>query len=120
MAANATNPSRGAMRYAVNIDLPTSNAGVRNTECGYYISRTPKKPEHGGWRSSIGVDDNALPKRVFDELSAERASIEAEFAALPAAWWNWHRHDAYTFSSINVVRHGAIHHPPDRLSETRA
>ena len=68
----------------------------------------------------IRMHDNALTKRVFDELYADRASIEAELTALPAARWEWRRHDAHRFSSISIRRVGAIHDPPDRLTETRA
>ena len=68
----------------------------------------------------IRMDDNALTKRVFDDLHAERARVEAELTATPAVRWEWRRHDAHTFSTINLRRDGAIHDPPDRLAETRA
>ena len=67
----------------------------------------------------IRMDGTAHTKRVFDALHADRAGIEAELPALDGSAWSWLRHDAYTFSSINVRRDGAIHDPPDRLAETR-
>lgn len=67
----------------------------------------------------ISMDKNAVTKHVFDKLHADRASIEAELADMPHVRWTWHRHDRFTYSSINVVRAGAIHDPPDRLAETR-
>ena len=68
----------------------------------------------------IRMDDKALTKRVFDELHADRSSIEAELPAPDGLAWSWLRHDAYAFSSINLRRDGAIHDPPDRLAETQA
>ena len=68
----------------------------------------------------IRMDDRSHTKRVFDELSADRASIESELADVPDAQWSWHRHDHFTYSSINLSRNGAIHYSPDRLAETRA
>ena len=68
----------------------------------------------------VSMDDDALTKRIFDKLYADRASIEAEFTASPAARWEWRSHDAHRFSSISIRRVGAIHDLPDRLTETRA
>ena len=67
----------------------------------------------------IRMDDTAHTKRVFDALQADRASIEADLLAPDASAWSWLRHDAFTFSSINLRRDSAIHKPPDRLHETR-
>ena len=67
----------------------------------------------------IRMDGTAHTKRVFDALHANRASIEADLPAPDGSAWSWLRHDAYTFSSINLRRDGAIHDPPDRLAETR-
>ena len=67
----------------------------------------------------IQTDRNARTKHIFDELHADRASIEAELGYVPDARWTWHRHNRYTYSSINLGRDGAIHDPPDRLAETR-
>ena len=68
----------------------------------------------------IQTDDNARTKRIFDELHADRASIEAELGDAPDARWTWYRHNRYTYSSINLGRDGAIHDPLDRLAETQA
>lgn len=67
----------------------------------------------------IRMEDKARTKRVFDELHADRASIESDLPAPDGLRWSWLRHDAYAFSSINLRRDGAIHDPPDRLAETR-
>ncbi len=67
----------------------------------------------------IRMDGTAHTKRVFDTLHGERASIEADLPATDGSTWSWLRHGAYTFSSINLRRDGAIHDPPDRLAETR-
>ncbi len=68
----------------------------------------------------IRMDEKALTKRVFDELHADRASIEADLPAPDRVAWSWLRHDAHAFSSINLRRDGAIHDPTDRLAETQA
>ena len=62
----------------------------------------------------------ARTKRIFDELEADRERIEASIDADPAPEWHWRRHDAYTFSSINVRRDGFIHDAPEQLEQTRA
>ena len=67
----------------------------------------------------IRMDRTADTKHVFDALHAERASIEAELPGPDGSEWSWLRHDAYTFSSINLRRAGAIHDPPEQLAETR-
>ena len=74
----------------------------------------------GAWVGlHIRMDDTADTKRAFDALLAERASIEAELPGPGGSEWSWLRHDAFTFSSINLRRDGAIHDPPERLAGTR-
>lgn len=83
-----------------------------------YVAAFAKGTAYVGLRIRMG--GSARTKHTFDELQADRSSIEAELADMPHVRWTWHRHPRFTYSSINLVRDGAIHDPPDRLAETRA
>ncbi len=67
----------------------------------------------------IQTDDKDLTKRVFDQLMRDKANIEASIATDSDQEWRWHRHNAFTFSSINIRRNGSIDDPPEKLEETR-
>ena len=133
----ATEPSPDAQRHhdffePLIAELARSGFADRALQDFDHTERLfPSRP-HGGigyvaafWKGSayvglrIRMDTNARTKHIFDELHADRESIEAGLGAMPDAHWSWHRHDRFTYSSINVVRDGAIHDPPDRLAETR-
>ncbi len=83
-----------------------------------YVAAFRKRAAYVGLRIRMG--ENARTKHTFDELHADRTNIEAELADVPHVRWVWNRHPHFTFSSINLVRDGAIHDPPDRLAETQA
>ena len=83
-----------------------------------YVAAFGKETAYVGLRIRMG--DNARTKHTFDELQADRTSIKAELADVPHVRWTWNRHPSFTYSSINLVRDGAIHDPPDRLAETQA
>jgi len=79
----------------------------------------------------IRTSDVDRTNRIFDELHAARAAIEAEFASLleghepaeagsPTPPLDWRRHDRFAFSSISIRRDGAIHDPPEQLEGIRA
>lgn len=78
------------------------------------------------WRNSAWVSlhiqtwDNELTERVFDELHDNREDIEASIDTRPDHEWHWLRHDAYSFSSINVRMGGSIDDPPEKQEEIRA
>ncbi len=80
----------------------------------------------GFWKgaASVGLriqtDGNARTKYTFDELYADRASIEAELADVPHGAVDVAQEPPLHLLSINLVRDGAIHDPPERLAETRA
>ena len=83
-----------------------------------YVAAFGKGTAYVGLRIRMG--DNARTKHTFDDLQADRTSIEAELADVPHVRWTWNRHPRFTYSSVNLVRDGAIHDPPDRLAETQA
>ena len=82
-----------------------------------YVAAFGKGTAYVGLR--IRMDGNARTKHTFNELQADRASIEAELADVPHVRWTWRRNPRFTYSSINLVRDGAIH-DRERLAETRA
>ncbi len=55
----------------------------------------------------LRLELTAHTKRIFDELHADRASIEAELGDVPDAQWPWYRQGRLTYSSINPSREGA-------------
>ena len=65
----------------------------------------------------IQMEDNGVTKRIFDELKKDQAQIEQ---CINGQEWDWNRHDAYTFSTINLRMDGcSIDDPPEKLVETR-
>lgn len=78
------------------------------------------------WRNSAWVSlhiqtwDNELTDNIFDELHGDRKDIEASIDVGSDHDWHWLRHDAYSFSSINVRMDGAIDDSPEKLEQIRA
>ena len=78
------------------------------------------------WRNSVWVSlhiqtwDDELTEKVFDELHNDREDIEASIDASSDHEWHWLRHDAYSFSSINVRKDGSIDDSPEKLEQLRA
>ena len=74
------------------------------------------------WRNSVWVSlhiqtwDDELTERIFDELHNDREDIEAS----SDHEWHWLRHDAHSFSSINVRTDGSIDDSPEKLEQLRA
>ena len=76
--------------------------------------------DHAWVSLHIRTDDNALTKRIFDELYADRQEIESEIAASPDPDWVWERYDRYGFSDVSIKKAGSIDDPPGELERTRA
>ena len=75
------------------------------------------------WRNSawvtlhIDAGNKDLNKRIFDELKTQQEDIESRIDAGPDPDWHWLRHDAYSFSSINIRMDGSIDDPPEKLEQ---
>ena len=65
----------------------------------------------------IRMEDDALTKRIFDELKKDQEQIER---CVEGQKWDWHRYDEFLFSSISLRRDGcSIDDQPEKLAETR-
>ena len=65
----------------------------------------------------IRMEDDALTKRLFDELKNDQEQIER---CIEGQEWRWLRHDRYTFSDVNLRKDGcSIDDQPEKLAETR-
>ena len=74
-----------------------------------------------GWVTlHIRAEGKDLTKRIFDELEKDKNEIESSIDTVSKPECRWNRHNAYSFSSINVRRDGSIDDPPEKLEETRA
>ena len=88
-----------------------------NSGVGYAVALD----NHGGaWVTLHIQTEGKEDKTLFDELMKDTGCIEASIATGPGQEWHWYRHDASTFSSINIRRDGSIDDPPKKLAETSA
>ena len=85
-----------------------------NPDIGYAASL---ENDNSAWVTLQIRTEDKLDKRVFDALKKEKTNIEA---CISEQEWHWHRHPAFSFSSINIRRDGSIDDPPKKLEETRA
>ena len=66
---------------------------------------------------NIRMENNALTKRIFDELKKDQEQIER---CIEGQDWRWLRHDPHTFSDVNLRKDGcSIDDHPEKLDETR-
>ena len=68
----------------------------------------------------IQLEDIRRTKQVFDKLKADREQVQESVVIGSDSEWRWNRHDAHSFSSINIRGDGSIDDPPAELEETRA
>ena len=88
------------------------------TDMGYAVSL---ESGNSAWVTlHIQTGDNELTKRIFNELHDDWEDIEASIDARSDHEWHWLRHDAYSFSSINIRTDGAIDDPPEKLEQLRS